>query len=92
MRKVSKQIIKTPIDQSIINKLRNQFFKIIRENGIKEGEWVKNGRLTSNFEWTMCKVLFFENLQGKLELSFLFDNVPKDLMAYGEKPKGGDAL
>ena len=85
MRKVAKQIIEKPIKKEIITKLQNHFFQIMRDNNIKEGEWIENGRQMANPEWTMCKVLFFDKLVNNLTMSFLYLDVPKDLLAYKNK-------
>lgn len=69
------------------------FYSIMRKHGIKQGTWhkQKNGitSLTcSNPEWTMCLYLFLHchNSNHSLQIAFGF-NVPKDLEAYGKKPK-----
>ncbi|MBR9682617.1 MAG: hypothetical protein GOV02_02990 [Candidatus Aenigmarchaeota archaeon] len=87
MRKVAEDIIKMPVNKRMIKTLKEKFYNIMRENGIKEGEWSKNGngRCVANYEWTMCKTLFLNQIRGALEMSLLFD-APKDLDAYGERP------
>ena len=84
MRKVAEEIIKTEISPSTIRTFRNKFFDIMRKNGIQQGEWHGNGRLTDNYEWTMCKNLFIDQIKGSLEMAFFF-NTPEDLQAYGER-------
>ena len=60
MRKVAEEIIGMKIKNQGLTTLTKKFYQIMRDNGIKEGEWEKGGnsRLVANYEWTMCKTLF----------------------------------
>ncbi len=89
MRKVAEEIIGIKIKNQGLNTLRKQFYQIMRDNGIKEGEWADNGnsRLIANPEWTLCKTLFIDQVRGALEMVFLFNSTPEDLEAYNERPK-----
>lgn len=87
MRKVSKGIIDIKISDKTIRNILNKFYGVMRENGIKEGEWIQNGRNVANPEWTACETLFLDTLMGKFHMALLLNNTPEDLKAYGERPQ-----
>jgi hypothetical protein len=71
-----------------LDTLMDKFYKLMRKHGIKQGTWTEGGgRLVSNFEWTMCLIAFRSHVNAKWDWAFLMGNTPKDLLAYGAKPK-----
>ena len=81
MRAVAKDLIDVEISDEIIKTLQDEFFRVMRKHGICEGEFVENGRVVANPEWTMCKTLFFNMIEDALQMAFFFA-APKDLEAY----------
>ena len=66
------------------------FYKIMQKYGIKQGSYHKGNhcRTCNNPEWTMCLTLFRHIHQNTFTLTDIFGkNMPKDLEAYGKKPK-----
>lgn len=66
-----------------------KFYSIMEKHGIKQGEWTEGGgRLVANFEWTLCLTMFHEVRRNEFLLQDLFsEGMPKNLLAYGKKPK-----
>lgn len=91
MSAVAKDIIHfNPKRKDLTQKqLMQEFYKIMRKHGIKQGTWNKggSGRICNNFEWTMCLTLLVDTHNGNNLLSRLFGSTPSDLKAYGKKPK-----
>ena len=60
----------------------------MRRYGIKEGIRTEGGgRLTANFEWTMCVSLFIDTITSSINFDHLFsDSLPEDLLCYEEAP------
>lgn len=95
MSAVAEDIIKVKITPTMSHdQCMKKFYSIMRKHGIKQGEWNESGgRITNNFEWTMCYTLFKEVYQGQFLLSDLFgQGIPKDLRAYGLEPKYPEKL
>jgi hypothetical protein len=65
----------------------NKFYAVMRKWGIKQGEWSENGRTVVNAEWNMCWQVFKSHKILALDLWLLLSEPPKDLLAYGKKPK-----
>lgn len=66
----------------------NKFYGVMRKHGIKQGTWCDNGsRLISNPEWNMCYDTFKSHKVLSLDLWLSMSEPPKDLLAYGKKPK-----
>jgi hypothetical protein len=84
MRKVAKQIIEAKGDDDIIRQLLDQFYKIMRDNKIKQGEWSKDkkSRRVATPEWVMCKNLFMNIVSSKLQMALLLNDPPDDLKGY----------
>ena len=82
MREIAEKIIKFDLDETTLNSLRNAFFQIMRENNIRAGTEDGPGTRFDNYEWTICKTLFLEQVKSQLEMSFLFKGIPKDLHHY----------
>lgn len=79
IRKVAKEIIELPYNKKSQKQLKIMFFDIMRKYNIKQGEKNGNGRTCDNFEWTMCSTLFCERISSEIEISFMFNGIPKDL-------------
>src|SRR5689334_15105527 len=64
-------------------RLLKKFYAILRKHGVKQGEWMKNGRgrTCNNPEWTAAKALFESQVRGQLEMWALFNDAPSDLLA-----------
>jgi len=86
MRKVAQQIIEVEISPKTKKTIMDKFYNIMRENGIKQGEWDEIGRTCNNFEWTMCKSLFIDRIISYLDL-YDFFNTPENLLGYGDEPE-----
>ena len=71
-----------------IETLMNKFYAIMRKWGICQGEWTENGsRICANPEWVLCWE-YFKNMKIlSLDLWLALSTPPKDLLAYGSKPK-----
>lgn len=84
MSQVAQDIIKVKIDSTMSgDALDKKFHSIMRKHGIKQGTREGNGITMSNFEWTMCRVLFDHTVRERFVLGRLLgDGVPKDLEAY----------
>ena len=83
MSTVAKDIILTKFkDGMTLLQVQKLFYKIMRRHGIKEGTKSGNGRIVSNFEWTMCKELFIQTLDGYLKMEFFGFKTPRDLEQY----------
>ena len=66
----------------------NKFYKVMRKWNIKQGEWIKSGsRLLCNAEWIMCFDVFRNHKILSLDLWLCLNDPPKDLLAYGKRPK-----
>jgi hypothetical protein len=86
MRKVAKDIIDLELPDEMIQDVKDMFFEVMRNNGVKLGTKNEsgNGITMSNPEWTMCRVLFLDQLVNKLEWNFIMDmmDIPEDLKCY----------
>lgn len=66
----------------------NKFYDVMRKWGIKQGEWTENGsRLINNAEWNMCFQIFKNHKILQFDIWLSLSTPPKDLLAYGNKPK-----
>ena len=81
MKKIAKQIIDTNIPENTMKEIKDIFFQIMRENGIKQGTKSEdgNGIICDNPEWTMCKEFFLENMKSRLNFDLILSAVPEDL-------------
>lgn len=85
MSSVAKDIIMGDIKGTETNdELMTIFYDIMLKHGIKQGKKVGNGIQGSNFEWTMCLILFLDRVSSKLEMESLFfnDSMPEKLKHY----------
>lgn len=87
IRVVAKDIITTKfLIKSEVIRINNRFYKIMRKHGICEGTRTKNrtGRLCNNFEWTISRELFLNQVKDKLDVgaSLLALGIPEDLLSY----------
>lgn len=81
--RVAEDIIKVKFkNKDTLGKVLNNFYKIMRKHGIKKGTKEGNGVVMSNFEWTMCKELYFSMLISHFNIQSIMFNVPKDLRHY----------
>lgn len=84
---VAKEIIEIEFNMDMtLSEGLSKFFDIMRKYQIKEGTPAFNdrgekvGRNVANWEWTMCKALFFDILGGYIEMETMIgDVVPTDL-------------
>jgi hypothetical protein len=68
--------------------LLKKFYAVMRKWGIKQGTWSDNGsRCVNNAEWNMCYQVFKEHKILSYDLWMCLNTPPKDLLAYGKKPK-----
>jgi len=85
MSTVAKDIIQLKFKPTMtLQQAETRFYGIMRKYGIKEGTKSGNSRTVSNFEWTMCQILFLQRLHDYFVIDrFLFvNNTPKDLEQY----------
>jgi hypothetical protein len=84
MREVAKDIngIKITWTDTLDN-IMNKFYGVMRKHGIYESEWNEDmtARTCNNFEWTMCRDMFFKKVTAFMEFGTLIDKTPKDLIA-----------
>lgn len=79
--------IKIEINDSFQTSL-DKFYKVMRKWGIKQGTWNENGgRSVCTPEWNMCFQVFKEHKISSLDIWLILNTPPKDLLAYGIKPK-----
>jgi len=84
LKAVSEQIVNVKVDDAILQRLKNQFFGIMRENGICQGVALENGVLGDSPEWAMCWAAFISRIDDALECSMFFEDIPNDLIAHEE--------
>lgn len=82
MRNVAKDIINISLDSNkTISDYTNEFYNIMRKYGIKQG--TKNpfgpGIIHDNYEWTMARSLFLDQLSLAIKLELLTNDIPEDL-------------
>ena len=82
VRNIAKQLLDFKLDRETSKKLRDAFFQIMRENGIKRGTVDEKGVRFNNYEWTICLELFFSKIRSDLEFDFVMKNTPRDLLYY----------
>jgi len=90
MRAVAHDIIRFNPKRKDLNsrQMMQCFYKIMAKHGIKQGEWSGNGRTCNNPEWTMCLTLMENIHTGSQKLSIVLGvDPPRNLLAYGKKPK-----
>lgn len=76
MSKVAEEIIKMPVDKTdTIEDLFNKFFKIMKKYGIKQGTKTKFGFTKNRLEWTLCETMFTENIQHKIKVLRILDDI-----------------
>lgn len=81
---IAKDLVAVKLPKATIEEIKNMFFELARKHNIKQGTRSKDGVgiICDSFEWTMCKELFLRRIIDEIELSFLLEEVPKDLEAY----------
>ena len=80
MRKLAKQIIDTKMPESTMTEIKEMFFQLMRERGIKQGTETKGGgRICDNPEWTMAKEFFLENMKSQINFDLILNHIPDDL-------------
>lgn len=68
--------------------LLDKFYDVMRKWGIKQGIWNEfGGRSINNPEWSMCWEVFKSHKILAFDLWLSMNQPPKDLLAYGKKPK-----
>lgn len=85
MSAVAKDIILLKFKPTMtLQQVESRFYRIMRKHGIKEGTKSGNGRITNNFEWTMCQILFLQRVQDYFVMNrfFVGTGTPKDLLQY----------
>jgi hypothetical protein len=85
IKEISKEIIQIKFEGSdTLDDCMNKFYDVMRKHGIKQNTPSENGVgvIGSNFEWTMCKVLFIDMVVQHFTLKDFFNGVPKDLHCY----------
>lgn len=93
MKEIAKEIIAIKIKQKdTFQSCFNRFYKIMDKYGIKEGtpNYNKKGQLVSvtrsSSDWTMCRILFMDNIHSQLNWEFLF-RVPSRFCRFKDKTK-----
>ncbi len=81
--KIAEQIIMIRVSEEIQDDILDVFYELMRKNNIAYGTKEGDGITGANFEWTMCKTLFIQNLVSNLELRSCF-YIPEDLKCYEE--------
>lgn len=86
---IYKDIIGIKIDaKDSFKSSMNKFYAVMRKWGIKQGEWTDHGsRVVNTAEWNMCFQVFKNHKILALDLWLCLNEPPKDLLAYGKKPK-----
>lgn len=79
MRKLAKQIIDTKMPESTMTEIKEVFFQLMREYGIKQGTKTKDGGRIYNPEWTMAKDFFLENMKSQINFDLILNSIPDDL-------------
>ena len=84
LEKVGKGLVNLEFPNSTIKKLNKMFFDFCREHNIKQGTPIKRkgkviGYRQANYDWTIAHDFFLNRLRDAIQLSILFDDVPKDL-------------
>jgi len=68
--------------------LTNKFYEVMRKWGIKQGTWSEDGSICiCNAEWNMCFQIFKQHKIISFDVWECLKTPPKDLLAYGKKPK-----
>jgi len=69
--------------------LMDKFYVVMRKHGICQGTWNESGtgRCVSNPEWVMSYQAFKSHIESRWMWASLMTEPPKDLLAYGKKPK-----
>ena len=62
-------------DKTTIEKVHETFFKLMKKHDISWGEKEGNGIVGATPQWTMCKTLFFEHFNGRMDIKFLFKSL-----------------
>jgi len=67
-----------------IKKCYNEFYKVMRKYGIKQGTRIDAGVQMSNPEWVICRVLFKDRINMSQDWEFLkySFSAPDDLKCY----------
>jgi hypothetical protein len=80
---LAEQLISTKMSDETLKEIKEIFYQIVRDNGIKQGTRSQDGRgrICDNPEWVMCKEMFLETIKSQINISLLFDDVPDDLKA-----------
>ncbi len=77
MIKVSKEIVNFEIDEEVMEKLLEPFYRIMEDNGIEWGTPSNGGVTGANYEWTMPKNHFIQSVVQQIEWAMvmnLFDD------------------
>ena len=86
IRAVAKDIIELKFKKTdTLSDCNKKFFAIMKKHGIKQGmpyfndEGKEVGTTCDNYEWTICRELFFSRIEDFFVLENLLGNIPKDL-------------
>lgn len=87
--KIYKDIIAIEVNlDDSFKTLLSKFYAVMRKWGIKQGTWTShNSRLINNAEWNMCYQVFRNHKISQFDWQMCLNTPPKDLLAYGKKPK-----
>lgn len=89
LAKINKDIMAIKISHNDSFKtMMNKFYAVMRKWKICQGTWTENGgRICNNYEWTMCFEVFKSHKLLSYDIWLALTEPPKDLLAYGPKPK-----
>lgn len=87
IREISKSIIELKFKKTDTLKIcMDKFYNVMKKHNIKQGTQLLNdenkdaGIIGDNYEWTICKQLFFKQIESFFEIDMLFGNIPKRLL------------